>query len=68
MVTITFKQLHKGQLRTIPIHAKRARGLMIDFAIREQIADAVGLKEFNSDRYSFDGKDSTATEWLFTKR
>ena len=67
MVSITFKQQHKKQLRNIPIHAKRARGLMIHFAIMEQISTAVDLKEFTGDGYCFDSKNSTTTEWFFIK-
>ncbi len=68
MVTIIFKQMHKGQLRIIPIHAKRARGLMIHFAISKQIDTAAGLKEFTGDNYSFASRDSTAKEWIFVKQ
>ncbi len=68
MVSITFKQLQKGQFRTVPIYAKRARGLMIHFAISEQIDTAAGLKDFTGDGYCFDAKDSTATEWLFLQK
>ncbi len=67
MVTITFKQLHKGQLRTIPIHAKRARGMMIHFAMSEHIDTACRLKEFKSDGYCFSSEDSSETEWIFVK-
>ena len=68
MITITFKQLYKGQFRTIPIHAKRARGLMINFAVSKQIEDSAALKEFDSGGYSFNAEKSTAREWLFTKK
>jgi cytoplasmic iron level regulating protein YaaA (DUF328/UPF0246 family) len=68
LVTITFKQLHKGQLRTIPIHAKKARGLMIHFAVSEQIDKAAGLKKFKLDGYCFSKEDSTAVEWIFLKQ
>lgn len=65
MVSITFKQMHKGQFRTIPIHTKRARGLMLHFAISEQIETAAGLKEFTGDGYCFNSRESTDKEWLF---
>jgi uncharacterized protein len=68
IVHITFQQLHKGQLRTIPIHTKRARGMMIDFAITRQIDEAAGLQEFHVGGYSFSRENSSATEWLFVKR
>ncbi len=67
MVTITFKQVQKGHLRTIPIHAKRARGLMIHHAISEQIDNAARLKEFDLDGYSFSKEDSSPAEWLYVK-
>ena len=67
MITITFKQQHKGHLRTIPIHAKRARGLMIHFFISQQINNAAGLKKFNLDSYTFSKEDSSPAEWLFVK-
>ncbi len=40
IITVTFKQRHKGLFRIIPIHAKRARGLMVDYIIRKQIDNA----------------------------
>jgi cytoplasmic iron level regulating protein YaaA (DUF328/UPF0246 family) len=67
MVYIIFQQLHKGRLRTIPIHAKRARGMMIDFAITRQIDKAAGLQAFHVDGYSFSRENSSTTEWFFVK-
>ena len=68
MINIIFKQVHKDQLRTIPIHSKKARGQMIHFAISKQIDNAAGLKEFDFDGYYFTKEDSTANEWLFIKK
>lgn len=68
MVNIVFKQLHQGQLRTVPLYAKRARGLMLHFAISEQIETAAGLQDFTGDGYYFNSKDSTETEWLFIQQ
>jgi cytoplasmic iron level regulating protein YaaA (DUF328/UPF0246 family) len=67
IITVTFKQRHKGLFRTIPIHAKRARGLMIDYIIRRQIDKAGEIKKFDTDGYCFSREDSTPTEWLFLK-
>lgn len=67
MVHITFQQMHKGRLRTIPIHSKRARGMMTDFAITNHIDEATGLQQFRVDGYSFSREYSSATEWLFVK-
>lgn len=68
MIDITFRQMHKGQLKTIPIHSKRARGMMIHFALSEQIATAGGLKDFAKGGYNFSSEHSTATEWTFLKK
>lgn len=68
MVTITFKQLHKDRYRTIPIHSKRARGMMIHFAISNLVENAESLKDFTLDSYNFSKEESTATEWFFFKR
>ena len=37
LVNITFKQLNKGIYKVIGIHAKRARGLMVDFIIKNKM-------------------------------
>ncbi|GAB6190333.1 peroxide stress protein YaaA [Desulfocastanea catecholica] len=67
MVHVTFQQKHQGRLRTIAIHAKRARGMMIDFAITNHIDTAAGLQEFRDDGYSFSRENSSATKWFFVK-
>lgn len=68
MIDVTFRQMHKGRLKTIPIHSKRARGMMIHFAISERIATATGLKDFDKGGYKFSSENSTATEWVFLKK
>ena len=68
MVTVTFQQKHRGRFRTIPIHAKRARGLMLDYIISRKIATASEIKDFAMDGYCFNSEDSTPTEWLFRQR
>ena len=68
MVTIHFQQLHNGQRKTIPIYAKRARGLMLHFAISEQIDAVATLKEFTGDGYCYNDEGSTEKEWLFIQK
>jgi cytoplasmic iron level regulating protein YaaA (DUF328/UPF0246 family) len=67
MVTVVFKQPSKNGLKTIPIHSKRARGLMIHYAIINEVSNAEELKEFNLDGYSYQPGESTADLWLFIK-
>ncbi len=67
MVTITFKQQQKDTYKTIPIHSKRARGLMVHFMIVNQITEARDLQQFNLDGYLFRDDISTADSWFFFK-
>lgn len=55
MVKIVFK--HGG--RTIAVHAKRARGLMVRYATLNNIKTIDGLKAFDSEGYSYQPDQST---------
>lgn len=65
MVTISFKQKLQGKYRAIPIHAKRARSLMLHFVISNRISEPLRLREFAEDGYVFCAAESTEKEWLF---
>jgi uncharacterized protein len=65
IVEMVFQQQHKGKIKTIPIHSKRARGLMIHFAISNKIEKATDLKKFNLDGYSLDKENTTEDTWTF---
>lgn len=67
MLTITFKQLQNGTYKTIPIHSKRARGLMVHYMIVNQIDRAEDLQRFHLDGYCFDESTSTKDSWFFFK-
>ncbi len=68
MVNVIFKQPHKNGYKTIPIHSKRARGLMIHFMIVNQLTAAEELKDFDLNGYSFVGEESNKTEYLFIQK
>ncbi len=68
MITITFQQPHaKGVdgYKTIPIHSKRARGLMVDFAIKNRCINAQQLTAFTENGYLFSTEKSTDKSWVF---
>ena len=67
ILTLSFKQYKDGQLKTIAIYAKRARGAMVNFMISEKISDPVDLKGFSADGYSYASDLSTDNEWVFTR-
>ena len=67
MITVSFKEKVAGKYRAIPIHAKRARGLMIHHIISNRINDPLCLKEFCQDGYAFSTAESSDKEWLFLR-
>ena len=68
LLNIIFKQDRGGKIILIPILAKRARGLMANYIITEQLTDLEGMKQFKTDGYRFSSSDSTASEWVFIRR
>jgi hypothetical protein len=67
IITPVFKDLKNGQYKVISFYAKKARGLMAAYMIREKITDVEQLRNFDSAGYQFDPHSSTAKEWVFTR-
>lgn len=67
MVTITFKERQASGYRAIPIHAKRARGEMIDFIITDGLNHLEQLRNFTREGYGFAPELSSDAEWVFTR-
>jgi cytoplasmic iron level regulating protein YaaA (DUF328/UPF0246 family) len=69
VVNCHFREL-KGEepAKVISFYAKKARGLMARFAIDHRIDRAEGLRAFTVAGYAFDEVDSTAEDWVFTRR
>lgn len=67
VIDVNFKIAKNGEVRTIAIYAKRARGLMANWIIQKRIDNVNDLKEFNCDDWMYDTKGSKAGELLFVK-
>jgi cytoplasmic iron level regulating protein YaaA (DUF328/UPF0246 family) len=67
MITATFKERKGDTYKTIPIHSKRARGMMIHYVIRNQLTAAEELQQFTAGGYSFAAALSTDDTWIFTR-
>ncbi len=57
-----------GDYKVVGFFAKRARGSMANWIIRNRIAKPADLVEFDADGYSYDPGRSTDTEPTFTRR
>ena len=67
IITPIFKEEKDGKLRQLQFFAKRARGTMARWAIKNRIDNAEALKTFKEDGYRFSTDGSTKDQWLFTR-
>lgn len=67
LITPSFKDEKNGKYKIISFYAKKARGMMADYIVRNGIEDVDGLKKFTSAGYRFDADSSTATELVFLR-
>ena len=67
LINIFFKEKRDGRYKIIGIHAKKARGLMSRFIVKNKIVNPLELKKFSEDRYNFNKTLSTESEWIFTR-
>ena len=67
IITPEFKDYSNGKLTMISFFAKKARGLMVRYAIDNEINNPLDLKNFNVENYRIDINLSTDTKWVFTR-
>ncbi len=67
MINIIFKEQHQGEYKIIGIHAKKARGVMANFIIRNFIKTANGIKDFCLNGYHFKQELSSEEEYVFIR-
>jgi len=67
ILTLAFKENKSGTYKTIGIHAKRARGLMTNFIIKNRLTEVEHVKSFDLDQYAFNDGLSSENEWVFSR-
>ena len=67
LITPVFKDEKNGKYKIISFYAKKARGMMAAYQIRERIESAEGLKDFTDAGYRFCEEESSAGEWVFKR-
>lgn len=67
MIHIDFKENDKGTYKTIGIHAKRARGMMMRYITTQRIIKPDQLMTFEEDRYRFVKKLSCDNRYVFVR-
>lgn len=67
VLDVEFKDFNKEDFKIISFYAKKARGMMAEFIIKNRITQREQLKEFNTEGYYFDPKESTDTKYVFLR-
>lgn len=68
VVTPAFKEDRSGKLQMITFFAKKARGTMASYMIRNRVVDPAQLKDFDEDGYRFSKRHSSEDQWVFVRK
>ena len=67
VITPIFKEFINGELKTVMMYAKNARGKMARFLIENDIKSIEEIKNYNRDGYCYDESISSKSDWIFTR-
>ncbi|WP_419811122.1 peroxide stress protein YaaA [Bacterioplanoides sp.] len=67
LITPVFKDEKNGQYKIISFYAKKARGLMTAYIVRNNIDNAEAIKAFDVAGYRFSEEDSSGNTWVFKR-
>jgi len=67
LLNINFKETKDGKTRVVAIFAKRARGMMTDYILRNRIEKPEDIKKFKMGGYRFRKELSDDRQWTFER-
>ncbi len=67
IIDIDFKEVKAGKYKTVAIYAKRARGMMAHYMIKNKISNPEHLQGFDYDGYTFNDSFSADNKLVFTR-
>jgi cytoplasmic iron level regulating protein YaaA (DUF328/UPF0246 family) len=67
IISPAFKEYKDGAYRFVTIYAKKARGMMCNYIIQNQLKRVEELKSFNVEGYKFNPAISSKNELVFTR-
>ncbi len=68
IITPAFKDYKDGKYKMIGIYAKKARGMLSRYIIKNQLTDPEDIKTFNEDGYAFDKNLTQDNLWVFSRK
>lgn len=63
-----FEDWSAGRFKVVSFYAKRARGLMARFAVRQRMSSPEGLKKFADEGYAYVADASNEKRWVFRRK
>lgn len=67
VIDVDFKDLKNGQYKIISFYAKKARGMMARYVIKNQLQEVEQLKQFDSEGYYYSEEHSTDSKLIFLR-
>ncbi len=67
LINTHFRETRDGKLKNIALNSKRARGMLADYIIRNQLDHPDDIKTFNKSDYKFNKTISDSNNFYFTK-
>lgn len=67
IITPVFKDLKNEQYKIISFYAKKARGMMAAYIIKNQLSEAEQIKGFNTAGYQYNEEMSEGQNWVFSR-
>lgn len=67
IITPVFKDFKNGEYKLISFFAKKARGMMSRYIIKNQLTKPEQIKEFAVDGYYYNDKLTKGNQWVFTR-
>lgn len=67
LITPNFKEFKNGGYKVIGVHAKKARGMMSRYAIKNRLSNVEDLKSFTDMGYCYNPTLSSESDWIFTR-
>jgi cytoplasmic iron level regulating protein YaaA (DUF328/UPF0246 family) len=67
IITPVFMDKKNDKYKIVSFYAKKARGLMSSYIIRNRITEVEQIKNFDTDGYSYNAALSEADQWVFVR-
>ncbi len=68
IITPMFKDYKNGDYKMIGIYAKKARGLLSRYIIKNKLSNPEDIKDFDFEGYKYNKKLSKEFNWVFTRK